>query len=156
MSQRRLRQVNMTAKMIDNKTLCECGESVFDGGVPGGHSRGACRQTCSLCARSASDGGVPGDPSRGACRSHAFRTWRLFVGSQRGKQIVVMWNRNDRVSHVKKYLELKTGLPCGLQVLRKRGVEKPLVEDRLLYNSSVRDQDTIITTSALPPPSRSS
>ena len=75
-----------------------------------------------------------------------FRLWRLFAISPSGKQVVVMWNRNDLVSRVKENLELKTGLPYGLQVLRKRGVEKPLVDEHLLYKSNVRDEDVIVAS----------
>ena len=67
-----------------------------------------------------------------------FRLWRLFAISPSGKQVVVMWNRNDLISHVKKYLEVKTGLPYELQILRKGGAEKPLVDEHLLYDSNMR------------------
>ena len=70
-----------------------------------------------------------------------FRAWLLSVIFPNGKQVVVMWNRKDCVSHVKKYLEPKTGLPCELQILRKTGVATLLVDEHLLFNRNVRDED---------------
>ena len=59
-----------------------------------------------------------------------FRTWRLFVVFPSGKQVTVMWNRNDTVSHVKSYLEVKTGVPQTQQVLMWAGSESPLCDWR--------------------------
>ena len=39
-----------------------------------------------------------------------------------------------------------TGLSYGLQILRKRGVEKPLVDEHLLYNSNMRDEGVIVAS----------
>ena len=73
-----------------------------------------------------------------------FRVWLLSVIFPNGKQVVVMWNRKDCVSHVKKYLELKTSLPRELQILHKKGVSTPLVDEHLLFNSNVRDEDVVV------------
>ena len=89
--------------------------------------------------------GRPESGSYGGGR-RPFRLWRLFVVSPSGKQVVVIWNRDDLVSRVKENLELKIGLPYGLQVLRKRGVEKPLVDDHLLYKSNIRDGGVIVAS----------
>ena len=49
-----------------------------------------------------------------------------------GKQVVVMWNGNDPVSHVKAYLQLKTGIPREQQTLLWTGAEAPLVDEHTL------------------------
>ena len=72
-----------------------------------------------------------------------FRMWRLIVSYPNGKLVVVMWNCNDLVSHVKERLQEKTGIPCQDQILQMRGVGSPLVDEHYLFNSNVRDNDVV-------------
>ena len=88
-------------------------------------------------------------PQRGAgydAPRRPFRVWLLSVIFPNGMQVAVMWNRTDRVSHVKNYIELKTSIPRDLQILHQRGVSTPLVDERLLYDSNVRDEAVINLT----------
>ena len=72
------------------------------------------------------------------------RANRLIIVFPNGRQIVVMWNKADKVVHVKRKIEEKTGLPCNLQVLQKRGAKQPLVDEHLLASSNTRDEDVVI------------
>ena len=72
-----------------------------------------------------------------------FRTWRLHVIFPSDKQVVVMWNRNDPVSHVKQYLEVKYGIPREQQVLQWVGAAKPLVNERKLVEYNLGDEAVV-------------
>ena len=54
---------------------------------------------------------LPVEMVKGCAGHRPFRTWRLLVVFPNGNQVVVMWNRNDSVLHVKDRLEYKIGIP---------------------------------------------
>ena len=42
------------------------------------------------------------------------RANRLIIVFPNGRQIVVMWNKADKVVHIKHMIEAKTNVPCEL------------------------------------------
>ena len=76
-------------------------------------------------------------------RHRPFRTWRLLVVFPNGKEIVVMWNRNDSVLHVKDRLENKIGIPRTQQVLQLAGVASPLLDGCKLVEYNMKDEAVI-------------
>ena len=87
------------------------------------------------------------------------RANRLIIVFPNGHQIVVMWNKADKVVHIKHMIEAKINVPCELQILQKRGALDPLVDEHLFTGSNTRDEDvavlSVVQTSCRRPPTRS-